>query len=174
MANTKKWLWSSHRESNNSNKSFSIFYFYFDWNKANMRDLIAATGLIILLKLDSNHRLFSPCGLEIWQMASKTNRAILLYYVKRCVPFQIHRSRNAQFGSKFVNFLSLPHDLEIWWMNLKYNRAPLLYYIKLCASFQSHGWIQTGVKIRKRSMWVKIDDFVAVWHWNSTDGLEKQ
>ena len=27
------------------------------------RDLIAATGLVILLKLDSNHRFFSPCDL---------------------------------------------------------------------------------------------------------------
>ena len=34
-------------------------------NKANLRDLIAATGLVILLKLDSNHRCFSPCDLEI-------------------------------------------------------------------------------------------------------------
>ena len=34
-------------------------------NKANLRDLIAATGLVILLKLDSNHRFFSPCDLEI-------------------------------------------------------------------------------------------------------------
>ena len=28
-------------------------------NKANLRDLIAATGLVILLKLDSNSRFFS-------------------------------------------------------------------------------------------------------------------
>ena len=38
----------------------------FKWNKANLRDLIAATGLVILLKLDSNRRFFSPCDLEIW------------------------------------------------------------------------------------------------------------
>ena len=37
-------------------------------NKANLSDLIAANGLVILLKLDSNHRLFSPCDLEIWWM----------------------------------------------------------------------------------------------------------
>ena len=37
-------------------------------NKANLRDLIAATGLVILLKLDLNHRFFSPCDLEIWWM----------------------------------------------------------------------------------------------------------
>ena len=82
-------------------------------NKANLRDLIAATGLVILLKLDPNHQFFSPC------------------------------------------------DLEIWWMTSKNNRAPLLYYIKLCASFQIHQWIQTEVTARKRSIRVKICDFLS-------------
>ena len=63
-------------------------------NKANLRDLIAATGLVILLKLDSNRRFFSPCDLEIWRMT-----------------------------------------LKVEW------------------------WIQTGVTVRKRLIWVKIDDF---------------
>ena len=59
--------------------------------KANLRDLIAATGLVILLKLDSNHRFFSPCDIEFWRMTSKNNRALLLHYVKLCASFQIHR-----------------------------------------------------------------------------------
>ena len=46
-------------------------------NKANLRDLIAATGLVILLKLDSNHRFFSPCDLEIWWSTSKNSRALV-------------------------------------------------------------------------------------------------
>ena len=83
------------------------------YNKANLRDLIAATGLVILLKFDPNHRFFVPC------------------------------------------------DLEIWWMALENNRAPLLYYIKLCASFQIHRWIQIGITVRKRSIWVKIDNFLS-------------
>ena len=40
----------------------------------------------------------------------------------------------------------------------KNNRAPLLCYFKLFASFRSHWWIQTGVTVRKRLIWVKIDD----------------
>ena len=52
-----------------------------------------------------------------------------------------------------------PGDLEIWPMTLKNNRAPLQCYFKLCASFGSHLWIQTGVKVRKCPIWVKIDDF---------------
>ena len=82
-------------------------------NKANLRDLIAATGLVILLKFDPNHRFFVPC------------------------------------------------DLEIWWMALENNRAPLLYDIKLCASFQIHRWIQIGITVRKRSIWVKIGNFLS-------------
>ena len=56
-----------------------------------MRDLIAATGLVILLNLDSNRRFFSPCDLEIWWMTKKNNGAPLLYYIKLCASFQIHR-----------------------------------------------------------------------------------
>ena len=82
-------------------------------NKANLRDLIAATGLVILLKLDLNRRFFSPC------------------------------------------------DLEIWWMTPKNNRAPLLCYFKLFASFRSHWWIQTGVTVPKRLIWVKVDAFLS-------------
>ena len=41
----------------------------------------------------------------------------------------------------------------------KNNRAPLLCYFKLFASFCSHWWIQTGVKVRKRPIWVKCYAF---------------
>ena len=41
----------------------------------------------------------------------------------------------------------------------KNNRAPLLCYFKLCAAFRTHWWIQTGVTVRKRSIWFKFDDF---------------
>ena len=52
-----------------------------------------------------------------------------------------------------------PCDLQFWRMTLKNNRAPLQCYFKLCASFCSHWWIQTGVRVRKRPIWVKFDDF---------------
>ena len=53
----------------------------------------------------------------------------------------------------------VPCDLEIWWMTLENNRASLLCCFKLCATFHSHWWIQTWVTVRKRPIWVKIDDF---------------
>ena len=67
-----------------------------------------------------------------------------------------------------------PCDPDISWMTLKNNRAALLCYFKLCASFRSHWWIQTGVTVRKRPIWVKFDDFSAVWPWNLTADLENQ
>ena len=54
-----------------------------------------------------------------------------------------------------------PCDLVIWRMTLKNNRAPLQCYFKLCAAFRSHWWIQTGVTVRKRPIWVKFDDFLS-------------
>ena len=55
----------------------------------------------------------------------------------------------------------VPCDLEIWWMTLENKRASLLCCFKLCATFHSHWWIQTGVTVRKRPIWVKIDDFLS-------------
>ena len=102
---------------------------YYD-NKANLRDLTAATSLVISLKLDPNRQFFSPC------------------------------------------------DFEIWWMTPKNNRAHHLYYMKLCASFQIHHWLQTGVTVRKRPIWVKIDDYFScvalqydVWPWKTIGHL---
>ena len=71
-----------------------------------------------------------------------------------------------------------PCDLAIWRMTLKYNRAPLLCYFKLYASFRSHRWIQAWVTVRKRPIWVKIDDFLSrvtlqfdVWPWKTIGHL---
>ena len=61
------------------------------WNKANLRVLIAATELMISHKLDSNRRFFSQCDLEIWWVTLWNNRVPLLYYIKLCASFQIHR-----------------------------------------------------------------------------------
>ena len=95
------------------------------------------------------------CDLAIWRMTLKNNRAPPLCYFK-------------------LWWLFWPCDFAIWCMTLKNNRAPLLCYFKLCASFRSHWWIQTGVTVRKRTIWVKIDDFFSrvtlqfdVWPWKT-------
>ena len=77
-------------------------------NKANLRDLIAATGLVILLNLDSNRRFFSTCDLEIWWITLKNNRTPLICYFNLRAPFPSKQlqSRNAQIGLKWAIFLS--------------------------------------------------------------------
>ena len=50
--------------------------------------------------------------------------------------------------------------LEMWRMTFKNNSAPLLCCFNLCASFHSKHWIQTGVTVRKRPIWVKIGNFL--------------
>ena len=67
------------------------------------------------------------------------------------------QSGNAQFGSKLAIFC----PGWLWKLNitLKNNRAPLLCCFNLCAPFHSQRWIQIGVTVRKRSIWVKIDNF---------------
>ena len=68
------------------------------------------------------------------------------------------QSGNAKFGSNLTIFKSrVTLQFDVWpW---KIIRAPLLCYFKLCASFRSHWRIHTGVTVRKRPIWVKIDDF---------------
>ena len=45
-------------------------------------------------------------------------------------------------------------------MTLQNNRASLLCYFKLCVSFCTYWWIQIGVTVRKRPIWVKFDNFL--------------
>ena len=67
------------------------------------------------------------------------------------------QSGNAQSGSNMTIFRAVwPWNLTD---DLQNNRAPLLCYFKLCTAFHSHWWIQTGVTVRKRPIWVKLFDF---------------
>ena len=100
----------------------------FFWiNKANLRDLIAATGLAILLKNLMKYRRFcGPCHLqlEIWWMSSKNNRAPPLYYVKLCASFRSHQCIETAItvwkNSIRVKIgIFVPCELEIWRMTWK-------------------------------------------------------
>ena len=115
--------------------------------------------------LGQNRWCFVPCDLEILWMTLENNRASLLCCFKLCATFHSHWwiqtgvtvCKRPNLG-QIRQFLE-PCDLAIWCMTLKNNRAPLLCYFKLYASFRSHQWIQAGVRVRKRPIWVKIDNF---------------
>ena len=149
-------------------------------NKANLRYLIAATGLVILLKFDPNHQFFSLCDLEIWCMTLKNNRAPLLYYIKLCVSFQIHRwiqtevtLRKRSIWVEISNFLSL--------MTLKFDGWPWktighLFYTtsSFVHHFKSIGELKLKLQSRNAQFGSKSAIFCPVWPWNLTDALEKQ
>ena len=135
------------------------------------------------LNSGQNWWFFVPCDLEIWWMTLDKNRTPLPYYTKLCSSFQSH-------GWIHTGITPRKHSIRVkigafcpvWPWNLtddlKNNRVPLLYYMKLCASFQSHGWIQTGVTVRKWSIRVKIDDFLSRvtlkfdgWSWKTKGHL---
>ena len=129
--------------------------------------------------MGQNQWFFILCDLEIWWMTLKNNDAPLLYYVKHLASFQSHRwiqtgvtVRKHTIRVKICNFLSrVTLKFDRW--TLKNNRTPLLCCFKVCASFHSHQWIQTGVTIRKRPIWVKINVFLAMWPWYLKDDLER-
>ena len=110
-------------------------------------------------------RFLEACDLVIWRMTLKSNRAPFFCYFKlmhhflAIGEFKLElQSGNGQFGSKSTIFFSRV-TLQFDVLTLKNNRASHLCYFKLYASFRSHRWIQTGVTVRKRPIWVKIDDF---------------
>ena len=122
-------------------------------NKANLRDLIAATGLETLIGL---------CDLEIKPMALKNNRDFLPCPFQLCVSFHSHQC--IQLGltvrkrSNWHFFVS--HDHKIGQTTLKINRAPLLCLFYFHASFLSHQCIQLWVTVQKRPNWVNIGIFL--------------
>ena len=154
-----------------TSKTVVLFSMYGLWHRTihwkqqgKSEGLIAATSLVIFLKLDSYHRLISLCELEIWRMTLKRKGTSSILHQALCIisnplvnsnwsynPEKPNSGKNSRF---FVTC-----DLEIWWMTWKNNRAPLLYHIKLCATFQSHWFIQTGATVRKYWIWVRIGDF---------------
>ena len=99
------------------------------------------------------------------RMALKNNKAPLLCYFNFCASFRSHwwiqngvTVRERLIWVKIDDFFRRVNLQFDGWPRKK-NRAPLLCHFKLCASFSSHWWIQTGVTVRKRPIWVKFDDF---------------
>ena len=136
---------------------------YHSWeNKANLRNLIAATGLVILNWIQIVN--FSARVTEKFDGWPRKKghffytTSSFVQHFKSIGEFKLElRSGNSQSGPNST--ILEPCDLEIWRVTLQNNRAPLICYVKLCASFRTHWWIQTWVAVRKRSIRVKIDDF---------------
>ena len=152
----------------------------FHVNKANLRDLIAATGLVILLKLDLNHRFFSPCDLEIWWMTQKNNRAPLLCYLKLFASFHSHWwIQTGVTVRKPLIWVNI--DAFLSRVTLKFDGWPSktighLFYAT--SSFVQHfvaiGEFKLELESGNAQSGSNSTLFRAVWPWNLTYDLQKQ
>ena len=138
-------------------------------NKANLRDLIAATSLIILLKLDPNRRFFSPCELEIWWMILN-NTALLLYYIKLCASFPFQhwiqtgvKVRKSSIQVEIGDILSrVTLKFDGWpWKTLGniYTTLSFVYHIEAMGEFKLE--LQFGnARFGSKSA-------IFLWHWKT-------
>ena len=150
-------------------------------NKANLRDLIAATGLVILLKLDSNRRFFSRVTFKFdgWPRQIRGHlfytTSSFVHHFKSISEFKLKlQPGNAQLGSiKIDDFFSR--------VTLKFDGWPwktIGHLIYATSSFVHHFVAIGEFKLELRSgnaqFGSKSTIFLAVWPWNLTDDLETQ
>ena len=143
--------------------------------------LIAATGLVILLKLDYNRRFFSQCDLEIWWMTPQNYRAPLLHYIKLCgsseTPWWIQtgvtvrkHSIRVKISDFFLSRVTFNYDGWPWKTigHLFYATLSFVYHFKTMGEFKLE--LQSG----SAQFGSKSAIFFPVWPWNLTDDLEKR
>ena len=155
--------------------TLSIDIYLCTTNKANLRDLIAATGLVILLKFDPNHRFFSPCDLEsLWIGHLFYTTSSFVHHFNSIDEFKPKlQSGNDQFVSKLaIFFLSrVTFKFDRWpWKTigqLFYVASSVVRYFKAISVFKIE--LQSG-----NAQFGSQSIFCPVWPWNLTDDLGKQ
>ena len=121
-------------------------------NKANLRDLIAATGLVILLKLDLNHRFFSPCDLGIWWMTQKNTIGHLFYAT---LSFLHHFIAIGEYKT------GVTVRKPLIWVNIDafLSRVTLKFDGWPSKTIGHLFYATSSFRVRKRPIWVKFDTF---------------
>ena len=145
-------------------------------NKANLRYLIAATGLVILHKLDSNRRLFSLCNFFLISffmddLEKQWGNSFILYQALCIISNSwvnsklSHSPETLISGQKlrFLSFMTLRFDGWPW-----KPREHILHY------FIAIGEFKLELQSENDRFGSKLALFCPVWSWNLTDDLEKQ
>ena len=151
-------------------------------NKTNLRDLIAATGLVISLKLDSNRRFFfSRVTLNFDEWPRKIIGHLFyitssfVHHLKPIGEFKLELlSGNTQFGPKsaifFLSCVTLKFDGWPW--------KTIGHRFYVATSFVHHfiaiGEFKQKLQSGNTKFWSNSAIFCPVWPWNLTDDLEKQ
>ena len=136
-----------------------------------------------MLNSGQNGRFFAPCDLKIWWITLKNNRAPLLCCFKLCASFHSHRwiqtkvtVRKRSIWSKSAIYCPMwPSNLMD---DLEKQQGTSSTLLQACASFHNHRWILTKVTVWKRSIRVKIGDFLSrmslkfdEWPWKTIGHL---
>ena len=157
-----------------------IWWVYSHMNKANLRDLTAATSLVISLKLDSNRRFFSPCNLEIWWMTPKYNRTPLLCYLKLFASFRSHWGIQTRV-TVWKPLIWVKIDDLFSRVTLQFDGWPwktIGHLFDATSNFVHHfvaiGEFKLELQSGNAHFGSNSTIFRAMWPWNLTDDLEKQ
>ena len=133
-----------------------------------------------LAQIWSKSSIFQPCDLEIWWMTLENNRAPLLYYIKLCASFQIHRwietevtVRKHSIRVKIGDFLSrVTLKFDGWPCKTKghllYATSSFVYHFIPSGEFKFE--LQSG----NAQFGSNSTIFRALRPWNLMDDLEKQ
>ena len=134
-------------------------------NKANLRELIAATGLVILLKLDSNRQFFSPCDLEIWgRSTAGDSRTVRLRSICKCV----YSSVAVTPASWDISWASRAVELTHWRMSSKTETSFLM------VSWAADEWKNIMTFCRKLYTTSRdVDAMVAEWEDQGAVSIRK-
>ena len=148
------------------------------YNKANLRDLIAATGLVILFKLysivDFSARVTLKFDGWLWKTIGHLFyvTSSFVHYFKSIGEFKLElQSGNAQFRSKSAIFLfRVTFDGWLWKTigHLFYAMLSFVHHFKAIGAFKLE--LQSG----NARFGSKSAIFCPQWSWNWTDDLEKQ
>ena len=97
-------------------------------------------------------------------MTLKNNRAPLLCYFKLCASFCSHWWIQTWVTVRQCPIWLKIDFLAVWPWNMTHDLKNTIGHLVYAtsnsrASFRSHWWIQTWVTVRKRPIWLKIDDF---------------
>ena len=148
------------------------------YNKANLRDLIAATGLVISYWIKIVD--FSACVTLKFDGWPHKSIAHVFYTISNFVnhfksigEFKLElQSINAQFGSILVIFFpAWPWNLMILWKTIGH-----LFYTtsSFVRHFKSIGEVKLELQSRNTQFGSKLVIFCSAWPWNLIDDLEKQ
>ena len=148
-------------------------------NKANLRDLMAVTGLVISNWIQIfNFSARVTVKFNGWPR--KTNRALLIYYVKLCASFQIHwwiqTGFTVQKHSIWVEIGDMLSRVNLKFYGWPWKTIGHLFYAT--SSFVQHFVAISEFKLELQSGNAQSGSnstiFRAVRPWNLTDDLAKQ